>query len=248
MMIVTTRERPSPEERSRALDVAARCGARFVARRGALGKLLADADASLAYVIARDRERLDDGQRSLFVHQGLLAARLMSGDDHPLIRAMLGQGPRPQQVIDGTLGLGIDALHLAAALGAEVIGVEAAPAICCLNEEGLRRLASTGLDAAARVRPVQGLAGEVMAAMAPDSADAVFLAPMFDEPAAAAPGWDLLRPLACYHPVDQATVDAALRVAPRLVVKLAPKDVVPDALAGARWVSTQALRYAVLER
>ena len=248
-LIVTTSGRPTEARIARAREVARRCGVAYVPRQGSVARLRREHGAGIVYVVGHDKERLDDGERSLFVHEGLLKARLTDGLDQPLIRAVT-DGRRASRLVDGTLGLAVDALHLAAATGAEVLGIEAVPAIHALCESGLRRLVAAGLAAAGRVEPRHGLHHEVLASLPDDHADAVFLAPMFDAPAAAAPGWDLLRPLACYAPVDEAVVTEALRVAPRLAVKLAPRDRVPEALAsrGPEWVRGRRVRYAVLTR
>ena len=244
--IVTTATRPTQAQLARAAQVAARCGAPLVERRRGLRRHLSDEGAALAYVVGRHRDQLSNGEASLFVHAGLLEARLGSGLDHPLIRAVTGGRPA-RRLIDGTLGLAIDALHLAEATGAEVLAIEYAPAIRSLCEEGLRRLA-TRWPGAHRVRVWGGNTLDVLRMLPPDHADGVFLAPMFDEPAAAAPGWDLLRPLALHAPLTEDTVEQALRVAPRVAVKLSPADDVPTFLRGAEVVRSKALRYAVLSR
>jgi hypothetical protein len=249
-LIITTGGRPDEVLETRGRAVAEACGVPYVARRGrSMARLKRDHEAELVYVVGHDKERLDDGIRSLFVHEGLLRARLAGGMAQPLIRAVT-DGQPARRIVDGTLGLAIDALHLAAATGAEVLGIEAVPAIHALSVSGLPRLAAGGLEAAGRVEPVLGLNHERLATLPTDHADAVFLAPMFDAPAAAAPGWDLLRPLACYDPVDETVVGEALRVAPRLAVKLAPSDRVPPAIEARSpsWVHGRSVRYAVVTR
>lgn len=243
-LVVTTGERPGPETWERACQVATRCGVVATRRRGALRHLLGE--GGLAYVVGRDKDRLDDGRHSLFVHPGLLAARLHAGRQQPLIRAILGDRQAVQRVVDGTLGLAIDAMHLAGALDAEVVGVEASPAIYSLCEEGLARLARDGVAAAGGVRPVLGTARDVLAGLPTGSADAVFLAPMFARAAPAAPGWDLLRPLAHAAPLDADTLREALRVGGRVVVKLSPQDPVPALLAGCPRLRGSAVDYAIL--
>ncbi len=213
-MVVTTSSRPSPWQRERAAIVATRCRVPHVTRRGSLSALLDGKGALVAYVVRRDRECLADGERSLFVDQGLLHARVSAGRQHPLIRA-LGD---VRTVVDGTLGLAQDALHIAAVTGAQVVGFEAVPALACLCESGLARLAAQGVEAAARIVVVQGDSRTALQALG--RVDAMFLSPMFDAPQAAAPGWDLLRPLARPAPLDAQWLQAALQVAPRVVVKV----------------------------
>lgn len=245
--IVTTSAKPSAALQERAQRVALRSHVPLAPRRGSLASLLEAHEAAFAYVVTHANDRLDDGSAQLFVHPGLLHARLQSGLDHPLVQAVTAGLPA-RRIIDGTLGLGIDALHLAEATGAHVLGIEQSPAVRSLCLEGLPRLAAEGWAGAQRVQAIGGLTHEVLRILPSDSADAVFLAPMFDAPAATAPGWDLLRPLAYMAPVDDATRQQALRVAPRVAVKLSPADAVPACLADADIVRSKALRYAVLTR
>ncbi len=60
-LIVTTSTRATPAQVARAMLVADRCGTVAVARRGPLEALLTSANASVAYVVARDRETLFGG-------------------------------------------------------------------------------------------------------------------------------------------------------------------------------------------
>lgn len=162
-----------------------------VERRGALGALLAQHGVGLAYVAARDGDRVTDGRTTLRVERGLLHAKRAAGTSHPLMRAI---GPA-KRVLDGTLGLAGDALHLATRY--QVVGAEVSPVVACLVEDGLARL---GVPEAERVQLQRGSARRVFEAHGPF--DAVFLAPMFTKPAAAAPGYDVFRRLADHRPLD----------------------------------------------
>jgi len=143
----------------------------------------------------------------------MLRARLQSGCEHPLIRAI---GPAAH-VVDGTLGLAGDALHIAAALCCDVTGIEGSPVIYSLLEEGLPRL-GRHLEAANRISIHHGEASERLGQLPP--ADAVFLAPMYTHPRAAAPGFELLRRVALHNPFTEALLAAAHRIAPRVVLKV----------------------------
>ncbi len=105
-----------------------------------------------------------------------------------------------------------------------MVGIEASPALYSLAEAGLARLATQGVGAAARVRPRLGDARELLSAV---SADAVMLSPMFDEPRAAAPGFDVLREVCVGDPLDASWLDAALACAPRVVLKARRAQPVP---------------------
>lgn len=234
-LAVTTATRPTPPLRARARLVAGRCGCPYVERTGALPE-------GLFYVVERGAERVTDGRDRLTVDVGLLHAKVASGSAHPLIRAM---GPATR-VFDGTLGLAGDALHLAAALGAEVVASEAGPAVYSLAEAGLAGLAQgRWAEVAARIRPVFGHSAEVLPREG--AFDAVFLAPMFEVAARAAPGWSLFRSLAVMGELDAATLVAARAAAPRVVVRV-PKGARAPEITGWTAVPGGAVDYWVATR
>ena len=140
-------------------------------------------------------------------------------------------------MLDGTLGQAGDALHVAAALGCAVEGWEHSPTLFSLLEEGLPRLAKEPAPcgpAAERVQAHHGDSGDAFASLPADYADAVLLAPMYNRPDKAAPGFDLLRAVADHAALQRKTVTAALVVAPRVVVKWPRGAKTPDALDGFR--------------
>lgn len=230
MLHVTIALRAGPREQARAEQLAERLGAVLLRRRTSLAPLLAD--GGLVYVVGQEKDELRGGDARLTVNEGLLRSRLRSGPFHPMVAFLKGA----RRVVDGTLGLAGDALHLSGALGCEVIGVEISPILHALLEEGLPRLARSPrpevADAASRVRPVLGDSLEVLRSMASDAADGVLLAPMYPSPDKAAPGFELLRAVADHHPLREEHVVEALRVAPRLVVKWPPGLEPPAALLG----------------
>ncbi len=234
-LVVTTSERPRATQRARAAGVAARCGVAYVPRRGGLDALLRASGAEVAYVVGRRIESLTDGRERIAVHAGLTRTRLRAGDAHPLLRAVAPRGRGSvRRVFDGTLGLAQDALHLAAALDADVVGTEASPVVYALLEEGLPRLArevdAAVACAAARVRAIPGACADVLAEVPAQAYDAVYLSPMFVAPRGAPPGYELFRAIAVHDALDARTVARALRAAPRLVVKGLAGDPPPEAL------------------
>lgn len=195
--------------------MATRLGVPFVRRRGALPALLTAQGADLAYVVGRDAEWVQDARGKLGVDVGLLHAKVANGPHHPLIRAL---GP-VRRVLDGTLGLAGDALHIAAATGAVVEGSEASPWVAELTRAGLAGLStSRWADAAARVRPHAATSEALAERVGP--VDAAFVAPMFETPARAAPGFEIFRRIADHRPIDDATWAALRAIAPRIVVRV----------------------------
>jgi hypothetical protein len=230
-LVVTTSDKPREAQVTRARALADRLALPYVRRRGPL--------QGFCYVVGRSREELRDGATSLTVHEGMLKARLQSGSTHPLIRAI---GPA-SHVIDGTLGLAGDALHIASALTCRVTGIEGSPVIHALLEEGLTRLGQH-IDAANRITLCSGEAAETLARLGP--ADAVFLAPMYERPRCAAPGFELLRRVAIHDPLSPSLLRQAHRVAPRVIVKI---DRGEPALPGTSMrIRGRAVDYLVLDR
>jgi len=230
-LVVTTSDKPGDAQVARARALSARLDVPYVRRRGPL--------QGFCYVVGRNRDELRDGPTSLTVHEGMLQARLQSASNHPLIRAI---GPA-SHVIDGTLGLAGDALHIASALSCRVTGIEGSPVIHALLEEGLPRLGQH-LEAANRITLRLGDATETLATLT--AADVVFFAPMYERPRAAAPGFELLRRVAIHDPLSPALLREAHRVAPRVIVKI---DRGEPALPGTSTrIRGRAVDYLVLHR
>jgi len=233
-LIVTTTLRPSAALEARAALVAARTGWPLVPRRAALARLRQEHGAAVCYVVGSQRDELQSDADALFVHPGLFYLKRDTGLSHPLIRSVAPSGGRPPiRVVDATLGLGGDALHLAWALGTSLIGLEASPVIYSLLEEGLARMASTPLrgfaDPASRVHPVLVDALQWLAEQPAGSADVVYLDPMFETPLSAPPGFELFRGFAHAVTLSEELVEAACRVASaRVVIKIPGASQVPD--------------------
>ncbi|MBX2800347.1 MAG: class I SAM-dependent methyltransferase [Myxococcales bacterium] len=194
-------------------------------RRRSMRAHLTDTGAALAYVVGREREWLTDGVGRVAVHVGLLHAHRATGASHPLVRALSVDGTPPGTVIDATLGLCQDALHVAEVTGARMWGTEVSAPLFCLAESGLPRLAAEGVAAAARITPLCGDARQLLPTL--PQADAVMLSPMFGTPAAAAPGFELLREVAVHAPLDHTWLAACLAAAPRVVMKVERRAPVP---------------------
>src|SRR5690606_3468418 len=123
---------------------------------------------------------------------------LPHSEDQPPLCA---NGPR-NRIVDATLGMAADALHISDVLGCEVLGIEGSPAMYSLLEEGLPRVARTE-PAAKRIRLHFGEAAEVLSTLPDASVDAVYLSPMFLRPRRAAPGFELLRAVALHAPMGE---------------------------------------------
>lgn len=234
---------------TRAAAVAARIGAPFCDRSRSLARIRRETRAELLYVVGREREEIRRGESRLFVHAGLLGQRLRHGAAHPLIRAVAPRGAPVSRIVDATLGLAGDALHLAAVLGARVQGFEASPIVFSLLEEGLARLWQGGGiagDAAAQIDLREGAAERGLRAGAVPEADAVVVDPMFPVRTRGPPGIDLLRAVARPEPLSSELVARALAIAPRVVLKRPHGAPPPAAFSGAERVPGRSVDYLVL--
>lgn len=87
---------------------------------------------------------------------------------------------------------------------------------------GLKNYVAEDADLTAalrRIQPVQALAEDYLTQCAPDSFDVVYFDPMFRHPVNGAKGMEALRPLSYEEALSAETLQLALRVAPRVVIK-----------------------------
>ncbi len=246
LMFITTTARASTKLEARARLIAARCGVSFVRRTAKLLSLLAERNCELAYVVRRDREELRTRDASLFVHPGMVALKRATGPEHPFIRAVQVHGA-VRRVVDATIGMAGDALHVAAELGVPVVGIEASPVVYSMLEEGLLRLAKDDNEvgrAAALVTVHHQRAAVALSAMADGSTDVVLLDPMFDSPRAAAPGFELLRRVAYAEPSEDLLVEARRVASSHVVVKHPKRSTYPACDA---CINGKAVRYLVYD-
>lgn len=145
-------------------------------------------------------QRIDDGE---------------GGDDQLLRHSELVAG---ESVLDCTLGLAQDALVAARAVGptGRVVGVEKSRALFVLTTEGLA--GHEPGPRACRVETVFSDAVEYLASRPAKSFDVVLFDPMHERPGKAQPAFEGLRAWAEYDELTAETIEAAKRVARRLVL------------------------------
>lgn len=171
------------------------------------------------YVVQRAHDEVRDvAGHTCFVQEGLLSSKLTTGREHPYMRAILGDDAQVASVLDGTLGLANDALHAATVLDCGVRGIEGAPLLHALLEEGVPRLARTGWPAAARISVELGNTLDVLRACADGEVDVVTLDPMMSRAKKSAPSFSLLRDFALAERATPELLAEASRVARRRVV------------------------------
>ena len=250
---VTTTLKPSAALIERAQKIAARLGWPLVPRTTSLRRLREAHGASEVYIVGSIRDEVQTPDDVLFVHTGMFYLKRDVGAGHPLIRAIAPpEGAAPRRVIDATLGLGGDALFLAWALDAQIVGLESSPVIFSLLEEGLARMAATAhpgvAEPALRIQPVHADACEWLAAQPPASVDVVYLDPMFTKRRRSPPGYSLFRQLAHPTPLNAELLSAACRVAAaRVVVKIPGATAAPTFARFDGRIRGQAVDYLVVE-
>lgn len=150
----------------------------------------------------------------------------------PIVRAAeLRPGDR---VLDTTFGLGRDSLVASCAVGptGSVTALESSLALFLLGTHGLSNgpLSPDELRTQFDLKPApidlqRAVAHEFLGEAAEDSADVVFIDPMFGEPKTSDTGFQILRSLADGSALDREWVEQAKRVARRwVVVKCGPSE------------------------
>ena len=233
-MIVTTPEKPSPEDEREAGRIAAELGCALVPRRRdtirALARRRADAADGVLVVGAETMRFISGDEPPLFFHPSMAlvrAKRMLAGEPDALVRAA---GVRPgDAVLDCTAGLGSDAIVLSLAAGPQgrVVALEASPVLHVVVREGLRRYRSDvpGLDDA--MRRIETRRAEHLAYLRklPDrSFDIVYFDPMFTKPVLASASLLPLRTIARTAPLSIEAVAEARRVARKAVVLKEHRD------------------------
>ena len=230
--VLVTTEPKSGDEASARRICEALCGhgvrATFAPRRSgeSIAKMLAAADAADAVVVgARGAvlRRADGTECRLHGGMGVLRVRtLQRGERDPLVDVCgLREG---DTFVDATAGQLSDALVAAHAVGAtgRVLAMESSPLLWAVTSLRPARTGQPMVDALLtdRVAVALGDHTALLAAMPADSADVVYFDPMYQAPAHAkhAPGFEVVRAVACAAPLSAAALAEARRVARRRVV------------------------------
>lgn len=219
--IVTT-PRKQEESEAEAQRTAQRCGLPFIPRGDtSIESLFKSHRVSAIYIVGNGGRWIQTPQGRVAFHEGtaVLRTREDSSPD-PLITSM---GLKPtDNVLDATLGLGVDALVTAYSLGSgTVTGIECNPMLEDMVRIGMKagRFTRDRLRiAAGRISTVCADHQTYLANAADKSFDIVYFDPMFVE---SVEGSAAVRKLRCFAEggsVDDATVKQARRVARRRVV------------------------------
>ena len=200
----------------------------FVERyeNGSLDAMLEDLQADAMLIAGKKGPQLYSREGMLLYHPGLGKVRWQRVvQRHENDNFLTAMDIRPgQRILDCTVGLAADALLASHAAGetGKVIGLEASLPLWFLTCRGAAsykgKFAELNADLR-RIEIIHAEAGEYLQAQPADSFDAVYFDPMFRQPVRKSSEMVPLRPLAYDEPLSPATVDLALKVAPRVVIK-----------------------------
>ncbi len=216
----------TPTDSSTASEGAARAAAErwqlpFVRREGlGLAALARQCGAEALLVLGKSAVLFAEGEERRWTAAmgALRAKRLAQGERRTADPFLEACGLRPgDAVLDGTLGLGADALVAAEAVGesGKVVGLESSPALAAWVGEGLLRAPE---PAARRIEVRCADHATFLRNCPPKSFDVVVLDPMFRYGRGQASTFDMVRRLADPRPLEPRTLELARRAARRWVV------------------------------
>jgi len=195
------------------------------ASKGSLEELRQQNNLDAILVATADGPQIYNNEGTFFYHPGMAVLRLQrlknNEHDHFAQALELGEGMR---VLDGTLGLAGDAAIASYLVGekGKVVGVEASLLLHFVVENGLRSYEAEDIDltnALRRIATVQSTAEEYLETCEEDSFDVVYFDPMFRYPVQGSSAMEPLRPVAYEKPLNQRTIELALKAAPKVVIK-----------------------------
>ncbi len=154
------------------------------------------------------------------------------GRKEPIVKAIGIKGNEGWHVVDATPGLGRDAFVLVS-VGCKVTMIERSPIVAALLEDGIRRLALSFPELAAKMSLQHGNSAEVMQYFTGENVNAIYLDPMFPHKKKSAlvkKEMRLFQQLLGHDPDADALLPPALKLATHRVVVKRPNSA--DVLAG----------------
>ena len=154
------------------------------------------------------------------------------GRKEPIVKAIGLKGNEGWHVVDATPGLGRDAFVLVS-VGCKVTMIERSPIVAALLEDGIRRLALSFPELAAKMSLQHGNSAEVMQYFTGENVNAIYLDPMFPHKKKSAlvkKEMRLFQQLLGHDPDADALLPPALELATHRVVVKRPNSA--DVLTG----------------
>ena len=193
---------------------------------GSLDAMLEDYHIDALLISGKKGPQLYSREGMLLYHPGLGKVRWQRVvQRHENDNFLTAMDIRPgQHVLDCTVGLAADALLASHAVGetGAVVGLEASLPLWFLTSQGVKSYRSKFPELVQdlqRVEIIHAEASGYLKMLAANSFDAVYFDPMFRQPVRKSSEMTPLRPLAFHEPLTLETVELALNVAPRVVIK-----------------------------
>ncbi len=199
----------------------------FLRRReeGSLADILQEYHLDCLLVATQNGPQIYTPKGLLKFHPGMAVLRLENlrkGKSDNFTRAC---GLKPgDKFLDCTLGFASDSAIASYLVGPEgqVVGLEGSKPLWFLVREGLKNYQCENhllTEALRRITAVNVKAEEYLATLPENSFAVVYFDPMFQHPIHASSNMVPLRPVAYHRILDKTMVEAALKVAPKVVVK-----------------------------
>ena len=206
---------------------AVKFGVKYVERssKGSLEFLLAQERVKALLIATNKGPQVYTASGTFFFHPSMAVLRVQRLKKHESDHFSAALALKPgMKVLDCTMGLASDAVVASFITGrtGTVCAVEASPLLHFVVSEGLQNYQAEDVDlnnAMRRIETVYAEADEYLHTLPADSFDVVYFDPMFRIPVNASSNMEPLRPISWEKPLTEAAVDAALRVAPRVVIK-----------------------------
>ena len=193
---------------------------------GSLDAMLEDHHIDALLISGKKGPQLYSREGMLLYHPGLGKVRWQRVvQRHEKDNFLTAMAIRPgQHVLDCTVGLAADSLLASHAVGetGTVVGLEASLPLWFLTSQGVKSYRSKFpelIQDLQRIEIIHAEASDYLKMLAANSFDAVYFDPMFRQPVRKSSEMTPLRPLAFYEPLTLETVELALNVAPRVVIK-----------------------------
>lgn len=225
-MIVTTAGRPDEESFRLAKQVGDDLHVPFVPRKKRSVAKLSELYKANVMVAGKNRlEYYGKGSSAPFFFHPDTAAfrlkRLQRGETEPFLEACgLEMG---DSFLDCTLGIGSDSIIASHVVGdsGSVTGLEVDPVIAYIVRRGLKEYETADAvlkGAMERIRVINCEAVEFLKRQPDDAFDVVYLDPMFERTIEESVNFESLREVGSHHPLTEAWVREAHRVAKKRVV------------------------------
>lgn len=212
---------------SQAKSWANQFGVKYLQRssKGSLEFLCQQEQVEALLVATKTGPQIYTSAGTFFFHPSMAVLRLQrlknNENDHFAAALELKQG---MKVLDCTMGLASDAAVASFLVGTngKVCAVEASPLVHFVVSKGLQDYQAEDADlndAMRRIETVCSDAAAYLQTLPVDCFDAIYFDPMFKRPVGGSSNMEPLRPVAFEQPLAIETVEAALRVAPLVVIK-----------------------------